>query len=152
MTGIVELLTTFGGRIGRQQWWIGFVIVLLGSIVGTLLFDPASITSDVPTPPSWPDTIWQLAWLWPGTAITVKRFNDRGWPWWLGYVISAVTLIFILPPHFGLVIEPGVGGTREVISWLVLAVLLLTFIDNGFIRGTAGPNHFGPDPLAGKAA
>ena len=83
MNAIIQLLTTFTGRISRREWWIGFVIVLIGSIAGTLLFNPEMLTSEVVVPPQWPDTIWQLAWLVPATAITVKRFNDRNWPWWL---------------------------------------------------------------------
>ena len=67
MTDIVQLLTTFHGRISRKQWWIGFVITFFGSILGTLLFNPETLTSDeVVPPPSWPDTIWQLVWLVPG--------------------------------------------------------------------------------------
>ena len=93
MTDIVQLLTTFHGRISRKQWWIGFVITLIASIFGTLLFNPEMFTSEEMPPPSWPDTVWQLVWLVPGTAITVKRFNDRDWPWWLGYAFAAVRCV-----------------------------------------------------------
>ena len=37
--------------------------------------------------------------------------------------------------------------------WVSLAaILLFAFVDNGFIRGTRGPNRYGPDPLAGAPA
>ena len=52
-------------------------------------------------------------------------------------------------PHFGLPIDPTAGGVGAVAFWLSAAVLLFAFVDNGFIRGTAGPNRYGPDPLAG---
>ncbi len=151
MSGIIQLLTTFHGRIGRQQWWLGFVLVVIASILGTLALYPQSFTADNP-PPSWPDTILQLVLLIPGTAITVKRFNDRDYPWWLGYASALLTPLMILPPHFGMYVDPNVEGAGAVLFWAVMAALLLILIDNGFIRGTKGPNRYGPDPLTGNAA
>ena len=151
MPNLITLLTTFNGRINRQQWWIGFVIILVGSLIGTLLLNPEHLTAEKIPPPSWPDTIWQLVLLIPGTAITVKRFNDRDWPWWLGYATALISLLLYLPDHFGMQINPEVGGLGTFVFWGVLAILLLVLIDNGFLRGTDGPNRYGPDPLAGSA-
>jgi uncharacterized membrane protein YhaH (DUF805 family) len=149
MNAIIQLLTTFTGRISRQQWWIGFVITCLGSVAGTLLFNPDMLTSDEVVPPQWPDTFWQLAWLVPATAITVKRFNDRSWPWWLGYACGALGVFLYVAPHFGMVIDPEAGGAGAVTFWASLAAIVAAVVDNGFMRGTRGPNRFGPDPLAG---
>jgi uncharacterized membrane protein YhaH (DUF805 family) len=149
MPSIVNLLTTFTGRISRRQWWLGFVITCLGSVAGTLLFNPEMLTSDVAVPPQWPDTIWQLAWLVPATAITVKRFNDRDWPWWLGYAFAALGVFLYVAPHFGMVLDPEAGGVGAATFWVLLAAIVAAVVDNGFIRGTRGPNRFGPDPLAG---
>jgi uncharacterized membrane protein YhaH (DUF805 family) len=58
---------------------------------------------------------------WPSFAITVKRWHDRGKSaWWV--LINLV---------------PVVG-------------LLWTLIECGFLRGTAGPNRYGRDPLQGR--
>ncbi|MCU0968728.1 MAG: DUF805 domain-containing protein [Rubrivivax sp.] len=60
--------------------------------------------------------------LWPAIAVSVKRWHDRDRSgWWV--------LVVLIP----------------VIGWLWV------LIDNGFLRGTAGPNRFGPDPLASSA-
>lgn len=153
MTGILELLTTFHGRIGRQQWWVGFVITLVASIAGMLLLNPDRFTAEGRSPAlSWPDTLWQLALLLPGTAITVKRFNDRNWPWWLGYALAAFSAVVYLAPHFGFDIDPEAGRAGSGLFWIFFALLLATFVDNGFLRGTPGPNRYGPDPLAAPAA
>ena len=149
MNTIIPLLTTFTGRISRREWWIGFVIVLIGSIAGTLLFNPEMLTSEVVVPPQWPDTIWQLAWLVPATAITVKRFNDRNWPWWLGYAFGVLGVFLYVAPHFGMVLDPEAGGVDAVAFWVLLAAIVAAVVDNGFFRGTRGPNRSGPDPLAG---
>ncbi|WP_374674615.1 DUF805 domain-containing protein [Ideonella sp.] len=54
---------------------------------------------------------------WPAIAVSVKRWHDRDRSgWWV--LIALVPLI----------------GT------------LWALIDNGFLRGTAGPNRFGPAP------
>ena len=149
MPGIVTLLSTFRGRISCAQWWAGFVIVLAGSLAGTVLFNPDAFSLDTVPEPYWPDTFWQLAWLVPGTAITVKRFNDRNWPWWLGYAVGGIAALAYLLPHFGLLIDPDLGGFwGALLFWVSLLTLIGAFIDNGFLRGTPGPNRYGPDPLA----
>jgi uncharacterized membrane protein YhaH (DUF805 family) len=149
MNSLFTLLTSFHGRISRKQWWIGLVIIALADIAGGMLINPDYFFADQPPPESWLDTLWQIALLVPMTAITVKRFNDRDWPWWLGYAFGAVTVIISVAPHFGLRVDPGAGGVGATAFWLAFAVLLFAFVDNGFFRGTQGPNRFGPDPLAG---
>ena|SRR5215471_11831081 len=57
--------------------------------------------------------------LWPWIAVSTKRYHDRNRCGWF--------LLIVLVPFFGPL-------------WL--------FIELGFLRGTVGPNRFGPDPLA----
>jgi uncharacterized membrane protein YhaH (DUF805 family) len=65
------------------------------------------------------DLIVNLLLVWPALAVSVKRWHDRDKSgWWV--------LLNLLP----------------VIGWL------WALIDNGFLRGTSGPNRFGEDPLA----
>lgn len=149
MAYLFDLLLSFNGRIGRKSWWLGLVIIFAASLVGTLVLHPEvfSLELEEPPPPSWPDTLWQIAWIVPATAITVKRFNDRDWPFWFGYAIGVMGLFLAVAPYLGLVIEPNGSGIELALFWIVAIVSLLTFIDNGFLRGTKGPNTYGPDPL-----
>lgn len=65
--------------------------------------------------------IFSLAVLYPSICIAIKRCHDRDKSgWWI--------LIIVIPL---------IGA----IWWL---------IEFGFMRGTAGPNRFGPDPLEGQ--
>ena len=65
------------------------------------------------------DLIVNLLLVWPALAVSVKRWHDRDRSgWWV--------LLNLLP----------------VIGWL------WALIDNGFLRGTAGRNRFGDDPLS----
>ena len=69
--------------------------------------------------PRTAELIVNLLLVWPALAISVKRWHDRGKSgWWV--------LLNLVP----------------VIGWL------WALLDNGFLRGTAGPNRFGEDPLA----
>jgi uncharacterized membrane protein YhaH (DUF805 family) len=145
--GFVALLTSFRGRIGRRSWWIGYLAVVIASLLGTAVLDPHFFTAEELPPPSCPDTIWQLALVVPGTAITVKRFNDRDWPWWLGYAVAVIVAFRFLAPHFGLPIDPHAAGLGRTAFWVSTVLLTAVFIDNGFFHGTDGPNRYGPHPL-----
>ena len=72
---------------------------------------------------------------------TVKRFHDIGLPGWL-YVF------FLFSSGYDFVSEFSGenAGIEGIISGmgLIIAVLLL------FIKGTVGPNKYGPDPLEKK--
>lgn len=58
-----------------------------------------------------------LLLLWPAIAVSAKRWQDRDRaPWWV--------LVSLLP----------------VVGWI------WALVDNGFVRGTPGPNRFGTAP------
>jgi uncharacterized membrane protein YhaH (DUF805 family) len=68
------------------------------------------------------DLLVNLLLVWPALAVSVKRWHDRDRSgWWV--------LLNLLP----------------VIGWL------WALVDNGFVRGTPGPNRFGEDPLAQRS-
>lgn len=65
------------------------------------------------------EAIVNLLLVWPAVAVSAKRWQDRDRaPWWV--------LITLVP----------------VVGWL------WALIDNGFVRGTPGPNRFGGAPPA----
>lgn len=151
MNRLFTLLTAFHGRISRKQWWLGFVIVCVGSVLGSLLLNPDLFLTETLPPPSWPDTLWQFAMLYPATAITVKRFNDCDRPAWLGYAFAPMGTMLYLLPHFGQTIGPQSIAILMILFWVFAAYFVLAFIDNGFVRGTDGPNRYCADPLASIA-
>jgi uncharacterized membrane protein YhaH (DUF805 family) len=55
-----------------------------------------------------------------------------------------------LAPHFGQAVAPQSSAVLMVLFWICAAYLLFAFVDNGFVRGTDGPNRYGADPLALK--
>ena len=68
------------------------------------------------------ENLVNLVLLWPILATSCKRWHDCD-------KSGAWVLVTLVP----------------VVGWLWALVF------NGFVRGTRGPNRFGPDPLAGPA-
>lgn len=151
MRTLFDLLTTFAGRINRAKWWLGLLVISLANIGVGLIINPDFFFAEEASP-SWPDTLWQIALIYPGTAITVKRFNDTNRPAWLGYLFAPLSALLLLKPHFAEALTELDPAVQLTIVLSMFAYFLFALIDNGFIRGTDGPNPFGPDPLAGKAA
>lgn len=145
----------FDGRIGRQQWWLAMIAILFVSVALSFLANPMSWFSagQDQRGPNLAETLFSIAFLIPETAVTVKRFNDRNWPQWLPYAYAMVYLGFILLDHHGLLFASDRPTTLDLaLVGSFAAIVIIVIIDNGLLRGTAGPNRYGPDPLIGKSS
>lgn len=112
------LFTSFEGRIGRQQMWMGIIVLMVVSLVANVL-DMLFGTIDVESRIGIIGGLFALVSIYPAVALYAKRWHDRGKSgWW--------TLILFVP-------------LIGFIWWLV---------ECGFLRGTEGPNQYGPDPVA----
>ena len=113
------LFTSFEGRIGRQQMWMGIIVLFVVGIIAMVL-DMILGTISAESGIGVISGIVSLISLYPSFALYAKRWHDRGKSgWW--------TLILIIP----------IVG----VSWW--------FVECGCLRGTDGPNQYGNDPLAG---
>jgi uncharacterized membrane protein YhaH (DUF805 family) len=125
----MSLFTSFEGRINRAKWWLGVVILIIvqgivyyiiASAMGVGAIDtsnPAAM-DEFMSKGGLPVGIAALILLYPSLAVYAKRWHDRGKSgWW--------TLIGLIPV---------IGGI-----WIL--------IELGILRGTNGPNQYGPDPL-----
>ena len=83
-----------------------------------------------------------VPWNWAMIALGGKRLHDLGWTAWL---IAIPALVGAALPYMGL--APDAISTIVVNSLGVLACLLPL----AFLKGTDGPNRYGPDPLAGRS-
>jgi uncharacterized membrane protein YhaH (DUF805 family) len=72
-----------------------------------------------------------------GVFVGIKRLHDRDKSgWWL--------LLFYLVPA----LLNEMSNTSMLFSLASLAISIWAFVELGCLRGTAGPNKYGPDPLA----
>jgi uncharacterized membrane protein YhaH (DUF805 family) len=127
----LDLFTSFAGRSNRQPFWLGLlVLIIVSTILQFILFgifgtsmmsqpsDDPAVAMEAMKGMMLPLGILLLITLWPTLALYAKRWHDRDKSgWW-----SLIMLI------------PIIGGI-----WML--------IELGFLRGTDGPNRFGPDPI-----
>ncbi len=147
-----HLLFSFGGRINRAKYWLAALIyicvniALLGIIV---LINSPRIGGVV-------NIIVSLAIFISALAVAAKRLHDRNRSAWM------LLLFYIVP---SILVAIGIGamtysalgsGSTAVtaIGWLFvaggIAISIWAFVELGCLRGTVGPNQYGPDPLEGK--
>jgi uncharacterized membrane protein YhaH (DUF805 family) len=156
-----HLLFGFSGRINRAKWWLAF---LISAIIGVV----ASIVSGV-TSYGVGAAVTLLAFIpqfWISLAASVKRLHDLnrtgGWLvlFYLGpallvivfFVIAGIDVLAALLSDKALdpVIFARVGITGAIIGLLIFILGVWSLIWFGCLRGTVGPNQYGPDPLEGK--
>ncbi len=128
----MSIFTSFDGRIGRQSWWLGSIVLIVLQwvvmLILSLVAGSGMMNAMDPNNPqamgqamgafSIPFIIIVLVFLWPGLALYAKRWHDRGKSgWW--------TLIMLVP---------FIGA-------------LWALVECGFLKGTEGPNQYGPDPV-----
>jgi uncharacterized membrane protein YhaH (DUF805 family) len=89
--------------------------------------------------------------LWINFALSVKRLHDRdrtGW-WLLVQALVLLVAVILMVVAFAVPEEQRtswfvIGGIASVAA---IGVSLWLFIEIGFLKGTAGPNRYGADPL-----
>jgi uncharacterized membrane protein YhaH (DUF805 family) len=122
-----SLLFSFQGRINRAKFWLVhlamwvIMAVVYGMVFGgaALSTDPEAALKSVGTVAGLILLVLNILVFWIGLAAGVKRWHDRNKSGW--WVLIALV--------------PVIGG-------------LWYLIECGFLPGTAGPNTYGPDPLA----
>jgi uncharacterized membrane protein YhaH (DUF805 family) len=148
---LVHFFFSFRGRISRQAWWLGYIFLFVAAILVTRALFPESLDAEVAgvmPPPGAAETLVSLAFCWPSAAISAKRFNDRDWPWWTGILIGALYAVYVIANWAGLFLDPDTMPPAERSAFvLFLVAFVATIVDNGFFRGTTGPNRYGPDPI-----
>ena len=136
------LFFSFDGRIGRQPFWLAFLVVFgLELACYSLVFQMESGDRL--------GAILSLAFTYPEFAVWAKRGQDRNIS---PQVIGAFFLFSVLIDFLFVL---GLAGTREAPSALLIVLNLpvmlfgvVLLIELGFRPGTRGPNRFGRDPLA----
>jgi len=164
-------LFRFDGRMGRAGFWCSLILVFCGMILllclclGIMSAFGGEVRSfnlnadDIfkvvdPTAYRWslldnlPLLLLKLAatalTLWIYLAIVVKRLHDRDKSaWWL--------LAYFVVPGLYNQFEDRLPDTYWMLPLALASVILslAAFVETGFLRGTIGPNRFGPDPETG---
>lgn len=153
MDNIISNFTTTTGRINRQPFWIGVIVLVVISIVIYLLTSmiaPAAIT--------WVSLIVSVLLAFPYYALAVKRRHDKDNAGLDVLIFIALNVVFSVIAALGLgytatevagttMMMPGTLNMIFSVVVLIYAIYLLVVL--GFLKGTSGPNQYGPDPLGG---
>ena len=144
-----QLLFSFQGRINRKPWWLvglallavtvvvmGTVFVAAGGAVGNDALDSVASLGAV----ALIMFLLLIPLIWIGLALGAKRLHDRNKSaWWLA--------VFYLVPSLLDGAGSAAGGAGVIFSIAGLAISIWGLVELGFLRGTVGPNQYGPDPL-----
>jgi uncharacterized membrane protein YhaH (DUF805 family) len=138
-----QLLFSFQGRLNRKPYWMTIlataVIVILLIVFALVMFGEHDF---------WAGgallavlVILYIPLIWISLAIGAKRLHDRDKSaWWL--------LLFYLAPSVLSAAANHAGDVGFVLHLASFAITVWAFVELGCLRGTVGPNRFGPDPLA----
>jgi uncharacterized membrane protein YhaH (DUF805 family) len=143
------------GRISRLEYWLGMVGLMAVTLPVAMWIDPEAFAQarDQMRPPSLAGTLWSLIVTWPSATISIKRFNDRDWPWWPGFLLGIAMAGLVIANHNGYLLDPDRMSPAEKLLLVALVIgFVWSMIENGFMRGTDGPNRYGPDPLSSSGS
>jgi len=142
------------GRVSRKEFWY-FVLASFVVYIGAAIIDAVLRTGLLTLAVS-------LALLLPTTGLGARRLQDTGrngqlvWLWMFGWFVARILgLIALMSSPYGAMDAWYLAFTT---GWLISLVNLAAFAISVVLiyfwiqPGTAGPNEYGPDPLAGAAA
>jgi uncharacterized membrane protein YhaH (DUF805 family) len=136
-------LFSVAGRIPRGRYWLGVLLLFLwtGLVLvvaltvasGTL----AAIVLGLGMPPA----------VFAGVSLAIRRLHDRDKSgWW-------VILYLFVPGVLDQWARQGdLGNGSFLLHGFSLLISTWWLVEFGFMRGTVGPNRFGPDPVDGPEA
>ena len=124
---MTNLLFGFQGRTNRAKFWlVAFAILVVEAILFAWLGSNVAMSDDPQEALARMGPVTSIVLLlfgilvtWITIAVGIKRFHDRN--------KSGVWVLIIFVPVIG---------------------SLWYLIECGFLKGTTGPNNYGPDPLA----
>ena len=143
-----QVLFSFQGRIRRQHFWIGWLILLASGFVLGMIPILGILLS--------------IALIWPNLAITVKRLHDMGQSGWLAAIpivagfVGAIGMFMSIgasmmtnyaaienedPAAILAMVGPALG-ILGIVGLIQIAFLLWI----GIAEGQRGDNRFGPNP------
>ena len=135
---------SFRARANRQRYWMtvlsifGLFIVSV-FVAGMLALAPLLALVIIP--------VW-LALFVANLANAVRRLHDRNKSaWWL-LLFMGVPTLFLLPASLANASsDPGAAAFGALCGLISLPFSIWAFVEMGCLRGTAGPNKYGDDPL-----
>ncbi|MGH6736944.1 MAG: DUF805 domain-containing protein [Methyloceanibacter sp.] len=146
---LVDLFFSLDARIGRAKFWLGTVILAVVSFAATYAIIALVGLSQAAV--AFAAAV-ALALAYPSYAVCAKRFQDRDKPGVLALVgfvpVYAVNLLYT----FGVFDPVASSAVAQGLDLITAGIFLWFLVELGLLKGTLGPNRYGPDPLGGLQA
>jgi uncharacterized membrane protein YhaH (DUF805 family) len=144
-----KALFSFRGRINRGDFWISVLwVVALWCATALVSFIPIAGVQALLV------AIFLLGGLIVWFAAATRRLHDRDKSAWYLFLFiglpSALQMAFMAHKPGYTTLYLFSGGTGSFVDLVCLAISIWMIVELGFLRGTAGPNQYGPDPSAGS--
>ena len=139
---MTQLLFSFQGRLNRKPYWmtaIAITVLMLVLIaIAIAFFAEREIGAGIAVVAVI--ALLYIPLIWVGLAVGAKRLHDRDKSaWWL-------LLFYAVPSVLSSAAERMEGGGL-ILHLVSFAITIWAIVELGFLRGTIGPNRYGPDPL-----
>jgi uncharacterized membrane protein YhaH (DUF805 family) len=145
------LYTSFDGRINRKPYWLAAILLaVVGIVLGFII---GIVAGTAGGPIAFVTLLIQLVFLYPSVALMVKRLHDRNHPsWWAAFIMVPV-ILHSITNIMGVTGNPlDLNALDYLLMLITFVVSIWFFVELGCLRGTVGPNNYGPDPLGGEVA
>jgi uncharacterized membrane protein YhaH (DUF805 family) len=131
------MLFSFAGRINRARYWLA---LLAADVAGMLVVLGIGVATGRTYLAIAIAVAVFLALAWINLAVSIKRLHDRDKSaWWL--------LLFYVVPGILPVLGMGNNSANVILGLVGAGISIWAFVELGCLRGTAGPNSYGADPL-----
>lgn len=128
---MVNYLFSPNGRLNRARFWLAALIYVAAMVLLVILYmilwqiipgttegGEFKVEGVTALPYIGLGIAYMIVAVWSGICVAIKRFHDR-----------------------------GKSGAWVLIQLIPIVGALWYFIEAGCLRGTVGPNQYGPDPL-----
>lgn len=146
------------GRIGRKQFWIGtLILIVVGIIIAglslSLLLSGGAFFGVF-------SLVLFLLFAYPVYCLYIKRLHDRengGFPLIAYLALTLVSTLLSLgigpqdfanPEALTAIASSPMFWVLQVLNIVIFGFAIYLLVVCGFLKGTSGPNSYGPDPLA----
>lgn len=146
------LLFSFRGRMNRAKYWLAAVIYAvavvlfsaIGFATGQIVLNEGVLTQS--TSFNVMSALLDLILFVSGLAVLTKRLHDRAMSAWWILVFVGVPVVLAIVMAVALVFGSSLSLMISAVA--MGAIYIWAFVEFGCLRGTVGPNAYGPDPLA----
>jgi uncharacterized membrane protein YhaH (DUF805 family) len=139
-----HLFFGFSGRINRAKFWLAILVFFIVNILVAILQLALGSLGDILA------FVVGIALFISGIAVALKRLYDRNKPWWWLLIFYIAPAVLIGIGSILGIIAVAADSSGIIASLFFIAggaIMIWAFVELGCLRGTIGPNQYGPDPL-----